>query len=157
MKAKEILVDSKMSTTARFKRSSKTAMLDGHPEDPKKILNMINQSLKSATGYKFKITPMYIDKEGYWASLKYELGEYEVGITLQISWHARTRDNQIFVGSIDKPIVRARLMSKTPSAPIDLFHYTTEITTETINTLWNDVSDEIHIATNPSKRWSEIT
>ncbi len=147
MKIKEILVDSKISTISRFTRSEKTAMLDGHLEYPKKILNMINQSLKATMGYKFKMTPMHIEKEEYWATFKYELGEYAIEVNLQVSW---------FDGdsSIDKPIIIAWV--NTYAGTKDLFRFRYEITTEMINTIWNEVSDDIHIAANPSKRWSEI-
>ncbi len=154
MKIKELLVgEDQRAMKTRFRRSAKTtALLDGQPANPKKILNMIQQSLNKATGYNFRLTPKYIEDEGFWALYEYNFGEYTVEIEVEISWY----DDQMYSGTIEKPMIRI-VIERPIRDRKTLSHYRKAVTTEWINTMWDDESiDDIHIATNPSKKWSEF-
>jgi len=145
------------SIQARFRPPKKTAILDGKPEDPKKILNMILKSLNTATGYKFVMKFKKIEDDISWVEFYYEFSEYEIDIDFQI----RSFDNpstQTWRASIDKPLLIAWIsglanMTVWASSQFKLFHFRQPITTEMINTMWDgEIKDRIHIAANPSKQ-----
>ena len=145
-----MIIEDRGTMRTRFRRSAKTtAMLDGHPENPKKILTMMKQSLDRATGYRFKVTPKYIEDEEFWGMLIYDGGEYKVEIAIEINWYS----GQQYLASIDKPIIRSTITAAR-NGEQTLFHQRRELTTEYINTMWDESTDDIHIAADPSKKWS---
>lgn len=134
MKIKEIIIEYG-ATRTRFQKQSNSAIFNGKPADPKKILIALKNSLNKTTGFNFKVKPTRVNKKEYAADFYYEDGDFEypmahgakwMMIVLTVSWFEN--------GSKEKPIIKAQIHNSHDE--MTLFKHQIEMNNETISNMW---------------------
>ncbi len=122
-----------IETSARFKAGSNTAMLDGRPANPKKILGLMQKSLNKTTGFNWKMTPTKMLPNKYAGDFTFE----DTTITVEVSWDS---DYGARVYSIDSPAVTA---VNDAAFERNIFFYAIQMNTKNIGQIWKKSADDI--------------
>ena len=139
MKVNEIIVEDE--TPTRFRKQSNTAIFNGKPGDPKKILIAFKNSLNHATEMNWKLKPVSITDDGFIGELTYHdwnspdndgSREKECMVTVKVQWgHHRG-------GTIRKPRIELNIFNSHDE--MNLINYRIELDDETVANMWSPMT-----------------
>ena len=142
MKVNEII-----EASVRFRSPSKSAIFNGEPADPKKILMAFKNSLNRATEMNWKMKPVSISEMGYIGEFRFHewqdetahgpnAGRKQLTITVKVTWYQSDRVTR--PQTMRKPRIELNLFNSHDE--MNLINYRVELDDETVANMWGPMT-----------------